>query len=47
MSFAEVLDNSELESFGFNDDFIIEVWEIVNNSKKTNADPEEINQFPV
>ena len=33
MEFAEALDNSELESFGFTDDFIIEVWGIVTDAK--------------
>nr|CAD7458467.1 unnamed protein product [Timema tahoe] len=26
MDFAEAIDNSELEEFGFTDDFIIELW---------------------
>jgi hypothetical protein len=33
MEFAESVDNSELESFGFTDDFIIEVWGIVTDAK--------------
>jgi len=33
MEFAEAVDNSELESFGFTDDFIIEVWGIVTDAK--------------
>jgi len=33
MDFAEAVDNSELESFGFTDDFIIEVWGILTDAK--------------
>lgn len=33
MEFAEAIDNSELESFGFTDEFIIDVWGIVTDAK--------------
>lgn len=47
MELAEAIDNSDLESFGFTDDFIIEVWGIVTDAKSgrlTNrrlSEPEE------
>ena len=33
MEFAEAIDNSDLESFGFNDDFIFELWGAVTDAK--------------
>lgn len=33
MELAEAVDNSELESFGFTDDFLIDVWGIVTDAK--------------
>lgn len=33
MDFAEAIDNSELEAFGFNDDFIIELWGAVTDAR--------------
>ncbi len=39
MDFAEALDNSELESFGFTDDFVIEVWGIVTDAKSGRLAP--------
>ncbi|XP_040571084.1 PDZ domain-containing protein GIPC3 [Lepeophtheirus salmonis] len=33
MDFAEAIDNSSLEPFGFTDDFIIELWGIVTDAK--------------
>jgi len=33
MDFATAVDDSELESFGFTDDFIIEIWGIVTDAK--------------
>lgn len=33
MELAEAIDSSDLESFGFTDDFIIEVWGIVTDAK--------------
>lgn len=47
MDLAEAIDSSDLESFGFTDDFIIEVWGIVTDAKSgrlTNrklSEPEE------
>jgi hypothetical protein len=39
MELAEMIDNSELESFGFTDDFIIEVWGIVTDAKSGRLKP--------
>jgi len=39
MELAETIDNSELESFGFTDDFIIEVWGIVTDAKSGRLKP--------
>ena len=33
MDFAEAIDNSDLESFGFTDDFIFELWGAVTDAK--------------
>ncbi|XP_021957435.1 PDZ domain-containing protein GIPC3 isoform X2 [Folsomia candida] len=33
MDLAEAIDSSDLESFGFTDDFIIEIWGIVSDAK--------------
>lgn len=33
MEFAEAIDNSDLESFGFSDDFIFELWGAVTDAK--------------
>ena len=33
MDFAEAIDNSDLESFGFTDDFIFELWGVVTDAK--------------
>ncbi|XP_004535941.1 PDZ domain-containing protein GIPC3 [Ceratitis capitata] len=34
MDFAEAIDNSDLESFGFTDDFIIELWGAVTDARR-------------
>jgi hypothetical protein len=34
MEFAEAIDNSELEEFGFPDEFLVEIWGAVLDSKK-------------
>ena len=33
MDFAEAIDNSDLESFGFTDDFIFELWGAITDAK--------------
>lgn len=33
MTFAEAIDNSDLEVFGFSDDFVIEVWGVVTDAR--------------
>ena len=33
MDFAEAIDNSDLEFFGFTDDFIFELWGAVTDAK--------------
>nr|CAD7603274.1 unnamed protein product [Timema genevievae] len=33
MDFAEAIDNSELEEFGFTDDFIIELWGVITDAR--------------
>jgi len=33
MDFAEAIDNSDLESFGFTDDFIFELWGVITDAK--------------
>lgn len=34
MDFAEAVDNSDLESFGFTDDFIIELWGAITDARR-------------
>lgn len=34
MDFAEAIDNSDLEAFGFTDDFIIELWGSITDAKQ-------------
>lgn len=34
MDFAEAIDNSDLEAFGFTDDFIIELWGAVTDARR-------------
>lgn len=34
MDFAEAIDNSDLEAFGFTDDFIIELWGAVTDARQ-------------
>lgn len=34
MDFAEAIDNSDLESFGFTDDFIIELWGAITDARR-------------
>ena len=33
MELAEAIDNSDLEAFGFTDDFIIEIWGAITGNK--------------
>jgi hypothetical protein len=33
MDFAESIDNSDLEAFGFTDDFIFELWGVITDAK--------------
>ena len=33
MEFAEAIDNSDLEAFGFTDDFIFELWGVITDAK--------------
>jgi hypothetical protein len=33
MDFAEAIDNSELEEFGFTDDFVIEMWGVITDAR--------------
>jgi hypothetical protein len=33
MDFAEAVDNSELEEFGFTDEFIIELWGVITDAR--------------
>jgi len=35
MDFAEAIDNSDLEAFGFTDDFIIDLWGAITDSRRT------------
>lgn len=34
MDFAEAIDGSDLEAFGFTDDFIIELWGAVTDARQ-------------
>ena len=34
MDFAEAIDNSDLEGFGFTDDFIIDLWGAITDCKQ-------------
>lgn len=34
MDFAEAIDNSDLEAFGFTDDFIIELWGVITDARR-------------
>lgn len=47
MEFAEALDTSELESFGFTDEFIIDIWGIVTDAKsgRFKAAPSSIEDY--
>ncbi|KAL9914956.1 PDZ domain-containing protein GIPC1 isoform X2 [Glossina fuscipes] len=38
MDFAEAVDNSDLESFGFTDDFIIELWGAITDARRKKAE---------
>ena len=33
MDFAEAIDSSDLEAFGFTDDFIFELWGVITDAK--------------
>lgn len=41
MDFAEAIDSSDLESFGFTDDFIIELWGAITDARRTNNSPKK------
>jgi len=46
MDFAEAIDNSDLESFGFTDDFIFELWGVVTDAKSGRlSQPSKIATF--
>lgn len=34
MDFAEAIDSSDLEAFGFTDDFIIELWGAITDARQ-------------
>jgi PDZ domain-containing protein GIPC len=34
MDFAEAIDNSDLEAFGFTDDFIIDLWGSITDARQ-------------
>jgi PDZ domain-containing protein GIPC len=34
MDFAEAIDNSDLEAFGFTDDFIIDLWGAITDARQ-------------
>lgn len=34
MDFAEAIDGSDLEAFGFTDDFIIELWGAITDARQ-------------
>ncbi|XP_064544238.1 PDZ domain-containing protein GIPC3 [Drosophila montana] len=40
MDFAEAIDNSDLESFGFTDDFIIELWGAITDARRKSKSKE-------
>lgn len=37
MDFAEAIDNSDLEAFGFTDDFIIDLWGAITDARQGRA----------
>ncbi|XP_055372844.1 PDZ domain-containing protein GIPC3 [Condylostylus longicornis] len=43
MDFAEALDNSDLDAFGFTDDFIIELWGAITDAKQGRTKPKFVN----
>ena len=47
MDFAEAIDSSDLEFFGFSDDFIFELWGAVTDAKsgRLAAPPTNIGEF--
>ena len=45
MEFAEAVDESDLESFGFTDDFIFELWGAITDAKSGRAKKEGNNNF--
>lgn len=47
MDFAEAIDNSDLEFFGFTDDFIFELWGAVSDAKsgRLAASPANVGEF--
>ena len=45
MGLAEAVDNSDLEAFGFTDDFIFELWGAITDAKSGRAKKEGNNNF--
>ena len=45
MELAEAVDNSDLEAFGFTDDFIFELWGAITDAKSGRAKKEGNNNF--
>lgn len=39
MEFAEAIDNSDLEEFGFTDDLIIEIWGAITDARSGRLNP--------
>lgn len=40
MDFAEAIDHSDLEEFGFTDDLIIEMWGVITDARSGRLKPE-------
>ena len=45
MELAEAIDNSDLEAFGFTDDFIFELWGAITDAKSGRAKTVNNNNF--
>ena len=45
MELAEAIDNSDLEAFGFTDDFIFELWGAITDAKSGRAKTINNNNF--
>ena len=44
MELAEAIDDSDLEAFGFTDDFIFELWGAITDAKSGRGKPPTINE---